>query len=126
MFASVSALLAAVQSGKANFDDVLSHINAHYEFTPTAFNNGSLLNQAGENSGSCRVFAFAQLHHLNALDTLSLFAEHYKAVAANPAGEDHQNIRQFKKYSWAGIMFKGQPLKAKVVVTEKPIDHKAI
>jgi|JI6StandDraft_1071083.scaffolds.fasta_scaffold421194_2 hypothetical protein len=126
MFASVSALLAAVQSGKANFDDVLNHINAHYEFTPTTFNNGAVNNPAGQNSGSCRVLAFAQLHHLNPLDTLSLFAEHYKAVAANPAGEDHQNIRQFKKYGWGGVQFKGQPLKTKVVVTEKPIDQKSI
>jgi hypothetical protein len=127
MFASISALLAAVQSGNAKFDDVLNYINANYDFTATAFNNGSACNQAGENSGSCRVLAFAQLNRLNALDTLSLFAEHYQAVAANPAGEDHQNIRQFKKYGWSGVQFKGHALKAKAVVqATAPIDHTAI
>ena len=84
------------------------------------------MNTAGQNSGSARVLAFGQLHHLSVLDTLSLFAEHYKAVLANPAGEDHQNIRQFKKYGWGGVQFKGQPLKAKAVVVEQQIDHKAI
>lgn len=115
MFASVSALLAAVQSGRARFDDVLAQINSQYDYTPTAFNNGALNNKAGENAGSCRVLAFAQLHHLGSLDTLTLFAEHYAAVAANPIGEDHQNIRQFKKYGWSGVQFKGVALKAKPV-----------
>ena len=113
MIATVSALLNAVNTGKASFDDVLSFINDRYSFTPTAFSNGALFNAAGENNGSCRVFAFAQLHNISALDTLSLFAEHYKAVAANPIGTDHQNIRQFKKNGWAGFMLKGQPLKLK-------------
>jgi hypothetical protein len=84
MFASVSALLAAVQSGKANFDDVLNHINAHYEFTPTTFNNGAVNNPAGQNSGSCRVLAFAQLHHLNPLDTLEPVCRTLQSRARQP------------------------------------------
>ena len=78
-----------------------------------------------KNAGSCRVFAFAKLHNLSAPDTLSLFAEHYKSVLANPIGTDHQNIRQFKKYSWAGISLKGEVLKAKPPAA-KPVDQKAI
>ena len=126
MIATVSALLNAVNTGKASFDDVLSFINERYTFSPTAFNNGSLFNAAGENNGSCRVFAFAKLHNISALDTLTLFAEHYKSVAANPAGADHQNIRQFKKNGWAGLMFKGQPLKAKADITAVVVDQSAI
>jgi hypothetical protein len=126
MIAPISALLNAVHTGKASFDDVLNFINDRYTFTPTAFSNGALSNAAGENNGSCRVFAFAQLHNLSANDTLSLFAEHYKSVAANPAGADHQNIRQFKKNGWAGLMFKGHALHSKPVVTETVVDQTAI
>ncbi len=125
MITSVSALLNAVQTGKAQFEDVLNYINQHYYYTPTAFNNGKLYNAENENAGSCRVFAFAKLHNLSAPDTLSLFAEHYKSVIANPIGSDHQNIRQFKKYSWAGISLKGEVLKAKPPAA-KPVDQKAI
>ena len=125
MITSVSALLNAVQTGKAQFEDVLNYINQHYYYTPTAFNNGKLYNAENENAGSCRVFAFAKLHNLSAPDTLSLFAEHYKSVIANPIGSDHQNIRQFKKYSWAGVSFKGDALKAKPPAA-KPVDQKAI
>ena len=34
------------------FDTVISVIDSEYEFTPTEFANGELINQAGENSGS--------------------------------------------------------------------------
>ncbi len=125
MITSVPALLNAVQTGKAQFEDVLNYINQYYYYTPTAFNNGKLYNAENENAGSCRVFALAQLHNLSAADTLSLFAEHYKSVIANPIGTDHQNIRQFKKYSWAGISFKGHALTAKPAAA-KPVDQKAI
>ncbi|MEC7118984.1 MAG: HopJ type III effector protein, partial [Pseudomonadota bacterium] len=63
--------------------------------------------------------------HLSATDTLSLFAEHYQAVLANPAGTDHQNIRKFKKYGWAGFILKSQALKAKPAA-EKPVNQAAI
>lgn len=110
MSAAISALLHQLDQKNAQFSDVLDFINAHYAFTPTAFENGTLHNAAGENSGSCRLFAFAKLHHLSDLDTLELFAEHYQSVKAKPTGEDHQNIRNFKHYGWAGIVFQGQPL----------------
>lgn len=111
MAAAISALLHRLDQQEAKFSDVLDLINAHYEFTPTAFENGALHNAAGENSGSCRVFAFAKLHDLSDLDTLELFAEHYLSVKATPTGEDHQNIRNFKHYGWEGIVFHGRPLK---------------
>jgi hypothetical protein len=111
MSATISALLNAIDHEQAQFSNVLDLINAHYEFIPTAFDNGSLHNSAGENSGSCRVFSFAKLHNLSDLDTLKLFAEHYKSVQATPTGEDHQNIRNFQHYGWAGIVFHGEALK---------------
>lgn len=124
MFASVSALLAAVQSGRASFGQVIDHIDSLYDFRPTAFNNGPLHNGIGENSGSARVLAFGQLHRLSVLDTLSLFAEHWQGVRATPGGEDHKNIRYFQKYGWSGVVFDHNPLIAKV--HPRVIDRQAI
>ena len=38
------------------FEDTMAVIEAHYEFTPSAFTNGVQLNAVGENSGSCICF----------------------------------------------------------------------
>ena len=43
------------------FSETIAVIESHYEFTPTAFKNGELKNNVGENSGSCKLFAFAKL-----------------------------------------------------------------
>lgn len=105
-------LLAAVRQGTAafTFAEVLACIDAAYHFTPTAFRNGNQNNPAGSNPGSCRVFAFAQKHHLTASQTLQLFAEHYREVQENPHGESHNNIRQFMQHGWEKIQFFGEPL----------------
>lgn len=116
MAAEISALLHRLDQQNAQFSDVLDLINAHYDFTPTAFDNGKLHNAAGENSGSCRVFAFAKLHDLSDLDTLELFAEHYLSVKATQNGDDHQNIRNFKHFGWQGIVIHGQPLTEKLPI----------
>ena len=96
-------LLIEVAQGQADFAAVLAHIDAHYAFSPTAFDNGSARNAAGENSGSCKLFSFAQLEGLDAAQTLSLFAEHYRAVLATPEAGDHANIRNFMHYGWRGF-----------------------
>ena len=106
-------LLDAVAQGRADFVAVLAHIDAHYAFTPTAFDNGSAHNAAGQNSGSCKVFSFAQMEGLDAAQTLSLFAEHYRAVLATPEQEDHANIRNFMQHGFAGLRFAGVALVAK-------------
>ena len=106
-------LLQNLQNGSAQFADVLAHIDARYGFTPTAFSNGETQNDAGQNNGSCKVFAFAQLEQLSAAQTLGLFAEHYAAVVATPTDSDHANIRNFMRAGWGGIDFAGTPLVAK-------------
>ena len=118
MYASNSALLNALSQEKISFKQVLSFIEARYDFTPTAFTNGTQNNAARENQGSCKVFSFAQLNHFNQLDTLALFAEHYHAVRDNPTGTDHQNIRQFIHNGWQGIHFEGQALIPKANIDE--------
>ena len=42
------------------FSETISVIEENYDFIPTAFENGTQHNAAGENSGSCKLFAFAK------------------------------------------------------------------
>lgn len=101
------------QPQQLSFADALAVIDAHYDFTPTAFSNGELNNAAGENNGSCKIFAFGLLHQLSAEQALGCFGEHYRGVLADPSGLGHQNIRHFIKHGWAGIQFQAQPLSPK-------------
>ena len=96
------------------FDDTMAVINDTYEFTPTAFTNGDVRNEAGQNSGSCKLFAFAMLNKLTEAQTLACFGAYYREdVLKNPEGTDHQNIRNFMKSGWGGVEFQGAPLAAK-------------
>jgi len=96
------------------FTDTMAVIEAMYEFTPAAFKNGELLNEQGQNSGSCKLFAFAQLQGFTPQQTLACFGAYYRDdVLKNPAGIDHQNIRNFMRTAWAGIKFNDKPLKPK-------------
>ena len=106
-------LLAQLQAGEIKFADVIAYIDARYNHTATAFQNGQQANAATENQGSAKVFSFAQLNSLDQAQTLSLFAEHYAAVLATPEATDHQNIRQFMQNGWDGIQFASQALTAK-------------
>ena len=106
-------LLTQLQTGEVKFADVLAFIEARYNHTPTAFQNGQQHNAATENQGSAKVFSFAKLNGLDQAQTLSLFAEHYASVLATPEASDHQNIRQFMQNGWDGIKFEGTALVAK-------------
>ncbi len=93
------------------FDTTIALIDALYEFTPTMFKNGTLLNEAGKNNGSCKIFAFGKLQGLSQQDTLHCFGTYYRDdVLKHPNGTDHQNIRNFIKTGWAGIEFDSPPL----------------
>ncbi|OOG73056.1 HopJ type III effector protein [Algoriphagus sp. A40] len=96
------------------FSEVIAYIDAHYDFTPTRFTNGNTVNEAGQNNGSCKVFSFAKLQGLTKEQTLALFGDYYRIdVLGNPAGTDHQNIRNFIQFGWDGIRFEGEALKEK-------------
>lgn len=100
------------------FDEVMAVIDEHYHYTPTDFHNGigddALHNAAGNNAGSCRIFAFAQLHGLDEDSTLACFGSFYRDdVLKFPDRNDHGNIRRFMRDGWAGIRFSGSPLKSK-------------
>jgi hypothetical protein len=93
------------------FNDTMAVIEALYDFTPAAFRNGELNNEAGQNNGSCKLFSFAKLQGLSQQQTLHCFGDYYrKDVLDNPDGSDHQNIRNFIKTGWDGIEFSGAAL----------------
>jgi HopJ type III effector protein len=96
------------------FSEVIATIDEHYDFTPTAFKNGDTHNEAGQNSGSCKVFSFAKLQGFTQQQTLDCFGAFYrKDVLENPAGDNHQNIRNFIKYGWNGVYFENVALTLK-------------
>ena len=92
------------------FEETIAIIDTHYDFTPSLFTNGNITNQAGENSGSCKVFSFAKQHQLNKEETLSCFGKYYQDVLNTPESNDHQNIRNFIKTGWEGISFDNEAL----------------
>lgn len=113
---TLNELLSALNDAPetVQFTDVMAVIDESYNFEPTEFSNGDAVNAAGENNGSCKVFAFGQLQDLSESATLACFGEYYrKDVLENPEGTDHQNIRNFMKTGWQGIEFKGTALTAK-------------
>ena len=101
-----------------SFNNTMQIINENYDYQATGFSNGVgdqiVINDAGKNEGSCKIFSFALLNGLNQSETLSLFGDYYrKDVLENPEGTDHQNIRNFMLFGWDGIHFNGQALRAK-------------
>ncbi|UUM32410.1 HopJ type III effector protein [Vibrio japonicus] len=96
------------------FSQTIATIDANYDFTPTAFTNGNTSNEANQNNGSCKIFAFAKLNDLSAEETLACFGAFYREdVLNNPQGDDHANIRNFIQFGWDGVQFESEALKAK-------------
>lgn len=96
---------------KINFADTIATIDAHYHFTVSEFFNGELHNEAGQNSGSCKLFSFAKIHNLTKEQTLQCFGDYYRVdVLQHPTATDHQNIRNFMRFGWEGIKFSSSAL----------------
>ena len=117
---SIQNLITQIRQSPENieFNDVISAINAHYDYSPTHFTNGVgddlVINDAGRNEGSCRIFTFAKLNNLNESETLACFGKFYQDdVLKNPNGTDHSNIRTFMRHGWKGIHFEGIALIAR-------------
>ena len=110
---SISSFLQKLKQtpNAITFPETIAVIEENYDFTTTAFENGGQHNAAGENSGSCKLFAFAQLQNLPQEETLSCFGAYYfEEVLENPEGTNHQNIRNFIKTGWHRIQFEGEAL----------------
>ncbi len=95
------------------FETTLGFIEKWFDFTPSAFNNGGVANEANENQGSCKVFALQQLLDLSKDQTLKAFGQHYRDVVATPDVSNHHNLRRVLKDEIGDITFDSFPLKQK-------------
>jgi HopJ type III effector protein len=103
------------QADTVQFDDVIDCIDEYFDYTPTHFTNGQghdvVMNQAGSNEGSCKIFAFATTEGLSEPETLACFGKYYREdVLQNPDANDHANIRTFMRHGWKGIRFEQSAL----------------
>ncbi len=111
----LATFLSAIRKPGHCFADTLAFIDAHYHYTPTAFDNAGLHNPAGSNQGSCKILGLALLEKLSTTDALLAFGEHYAWVLANPEQTDHANIRQLIKHGLEVVRFTQLPLSRLVI-----------
>ena len=114
---SINTLIDKIKTKpeELEFDDIIQTIDANYQYSPTHFTNGldetAVINTAGTNEGSCKIFAFSLINKLNKSETLACFGEYYRNdVLLHPENTDHANIRTFMQYGWDGIKFEGNAL----------------
>ncbi|GGY69011.1 HopJ type III effector protein [Marinobacter zhanjiangensis] len=117
--------LASLDAGHSDFEDTLALVDRHFDYTPTGFRNGPLHNTAGDNEGSCKVFALGQFGNLTETQALTLFGRHYRDVLEDPAGTAHGNIRQFMTTGWSGIHFDGPALRPQPTTSPQDQDNPA-
>jgi hypothetical protein len=114
---SIRELIARITQGEhISFSESIAVIDAYYRFVPVRFVNGAdsetpVINEAGTNQGSCKIFYFAQLQGLSQQQTLALFGDYYwQDVLQHPDASDHANIRSFMRYGWDGVRYEGVAL----------------
>lgn len=99
---------------RQTFDATMAFIDARFIYQPTGFSNGPLINEAGKNEGSCKIFAMARHLGLSEAECLQCFGDYYrKDVLGNPQAQDHANIRQFIDTGYAGLQFNAPPLRVR-------------
>ena len=105
--------LLAIQRQDYPFQETLAFIDQWFDYTPSAFTNGPVVNGPDQNQGSCKVFALARLLDLDREQTLHCFGEHYREVLANPEADNHRNLRQFQGACLDPVAFESFPLRRK-------------
>jgi len=103
---------------KITFSETMTLIDNYFHYTPSRFSNGigneQIINEAGNNAGSCKIFSLGRLLQLNEIQTLHCFGDYYRTdVLQNPNGKDHANIRNFMQHGWSSIFFDSIALSAK-------------
>jgi len=110
---ALSDFRACLHNAHFQFSETLAFIAEHYDYQPSAFSNGQVVNAAGQNEGSCKALGLALLEGLSLEEALLCFGEHYRSVLATPDGSDHGNIRALLDTGLAGVRFEQPPLQAK-------------
>ena len=67
---SLASFLEKINNNIAvSFEETIAVITENYHYQAAEFSNGlnehTLVNKAGTNEGSCKIFAFAQIHQLD-------------------------------------------------------------
>jgi hypothetical protein len=102
---ALSTFRAQLRSEHHLFSQTLAFIAEHYDYQASSFSNGSVTNPAGQNEGSCKTLGLALLEGFSLEETLLAFGEHYRAVLANPQGNDHGNIRALLESGLTAVRF---------------------
>lgn len=105
--------LSSIEEQNHMFSSTMSFIDEWYSVTSTAFNNGSVFNQANENQGSAKVLGLGVDLELSAEQVLRCFGEHYRDVLATPDAQNHFNLRRLLNDGLCDISFETFPLKRK-------------
>ena len=107
-----SQLIEALENKpkSVEFDQLIAVITKNYDYQPTRFTNGAgkamVINDAGTNEGSCKLFSFGLIKQLSDVEMLACFGKYYREdVLQHPEGTDHANIRNFMQTGWDGIKF---------------------
>ena len=113
---SLTSFLTTLQQSPetVSFTDTMQIITGNYIYSTATFSNGDIVNLAGSNEGSCKIFAFAQMHNLTVEQTLNCFGDYYRVeVLQNPDALNHANIRNFITHGWQDIAFESAALQLK-------------
>ncbi|HLA29554.1 MAG TPA: HopJ type III effector protein [Pseudomonas sp.] len=110
---ALSDFRAHLRNEHFTFAETLAFIAEHYDYQPSAFNNGPVENAAGQNEGSCKTLGLALLEELSLEETLLCFGEHYRSVLATPDGDDHGNIRALMDSGLGAVRFAAPALSRK-------------
>ncbi|MEZ9565233.1 HopJ type III effector protein [Vibrio artabrorum] len=113
----LKTFLEALKKAPENveFEDTMQVIDAYYDFFESQFRNGDVVNAAGQNNGSCKIFAFGLEQGFSEQQTLACFGQFYRNdVLGFPDNTDHQNIRNFMTHGWGGVAFSQPALIANV------------
>jgi len=116
MSTTLENFIERIRAGQpVEFEETLDLIARYYVYTPARFVNGleenALVNEPGQNEGSCKIFSFARLQGLTERETLALFGRYYRNdVLEHPEASDHKNIRNFIRHGWQGIRFQTEAL----------------
>ena len=88
----IEVFIEKVKKGeRVAFKETMAAVEENYIYTPVQFSNGlgddPVVNPAGKNEGSCKIFALGRRCGLSKEETVSLFGELYwKDVVENPDG----------------------------------------
>lgn len=111
---TTNKLIEQLNRSPVDFNIVMQAIESEYNFTPSWFKNGRVVNPENTNNGSCKIFSFGQLNGLSKQATLHAFGRFYtEDVLKHPENKDHQNIRNFMDFGWEGIHFEKTALAIK-------------